>query len=121
MQPNTAMQPTPSVWPILILCGISGAVVSVMPLLFCRARLMASRWTATLLYRYDYPIRCILDQPISLPASLLHQDQNMSTDDQNIHRASVYAQLVSHIQTFFHGHRITERSVPATRVYERLP
>src|SRR5262245_48499122 len=47
MQPNTAMQPTPSVWPILILCGISGAVVSVMPLLFCRARLMASRWTAT--------------------------------------------------------------------------
>jgi suppressor of fused protein SUFU len=62
-----------------------------------------------------------LIQPINLRASLLHQDQNMSTEDENTHRASVYAQLVSHIQTFFQGHRITERSVPATRVYERLP
>ena len=34
------------VWPILILCGMSGAVDLVMTLLFCRARLMASRWAA---------------------------------------------------------------------------
>ncbi len=47
--------------------------------------------------------------------------KHMRTDDQNIHRTSVYTSLMSHIQTFFQGHRITERSVPTTRVYEHLP
>ena len=45
-RPNTAMQPTCSVWPILALGGMSSAVASVIPVPLCRPRLMASRWAA---------------------------------------------------------------------------
>ena len=45
-QPNTAMQPTPSVGAILLLGGRASTEALVMLVLFCRARLMAIRWAA---------------------------------------------------------------------------
>src|SRR6266508_5126202 len=46
VQPNTAMQPTPSVGPILALGGLFRLSRSSMSSSFCRARLMANRWAA---------------------------------------------------------------------------